>query len=107
VAACLRVDSTPTPGQGDVSLQNNKSTALSAQRAVSAEAQAIAKRLPFVVVAAGGRKSKDPSGGSYVAFALPRNLAEKWKGYFAFVRASGLALDQPKDRQVAQDVPPI
>ena len=26
----------------------------------------------FVVVAAGGGKSKDPSGGSYVAFALPR-----------------------------------
>ena len=50
MAACLRVDSTPTPGQGDVSLQNNKSTVLSAQRAVSAEAQAIAKRLPFVVV---------------------------------------------------------
>jgi glucose dehydrogenase len=26
----------------------------------------------FVVIAAGGGKSKDPSGGSYVAFALPR-----------------------------------
>jgi quinoprotein glucose dehydrogenase len=26
----------------------------------------------FVVIAAGGGKSKDPSGGTYVAFALPR-----------------------------------
>jgi len=26
----------------------------------------------FIVIAAGGGKSKDPSGGSYVAFALPR-----------------------------------
>jgi quinoprotein glucose dehydrogenase len=26
----------------------------------------------FVVIAAGGGKSKDPSGGSYLAFALPR-----------------------------------
>ncbi|HTF72360.1 MAG TPA: PQQ-binding-like beta-propeller repeat protein, partial [Edaphobacter sp.] len=27
----------------------------------------------FVVIAAGGGKSKDPSGGSYVAFALPKD----------------------------------
>jgi quinoprotein glucose dehydrogenase len=27
----------------------------------------------FVVIAAGGGKSKDPSGGTYVAFALPKN----------------------------------
>jgi quinoprotein glucose dehydrogenase len=29
----------------------------------------------FVVIAAGGGKSKDPPGGSYVAFALPENKA--------------------------------
>jgi quinoprotein glucose dehydrogenase len=28
----------------------------------------------FVVIAAGGGKSKDPSGGSYIAFALPKNF---------------------------------
>ncbi len=31
----------------------------------------------FVVIAAGGGKSKDPSGGTYVAFALPKNLTRQ------------------------------
>jgi quinoprotein glucose dehydrogenase len=31
----------------------------------------------FVVIAAGGGKSKDPSGGSYIAFALPKNLTTR------------------------------
>jgi quinoprotein glucose dehydrogenase len=30
----------------------------------------------FMVLAAGGGKSKDPSGGSYIAFALPKNAGQ-------------------------------
>jgi quinoprotein glucose dehydrogenase len=31
----------------------------------------------FVVIAAGGGKSKDPSGGSYIAFALKKDALKK------------------------------